>query len=350
VFAPDPAVAEYAGARVVRVPSLAFPPYPGVRGALPDPRLALELARFRADVVHAVGPACLGVWGLLAARALRLPRVASYHTDLPRYLPLYGLGFASRAAWPLLSRLHSTAHVNLCPSTWTRSELRRRGVHDVEIWRGGVDTERFHPARRSRAMRLRLGGGDAKAPLLLYVGRLAPEKQIDSLRAVLDALPGARLALVGDGPDFHRLKRWFAARAVTFTGFLSGEELASAYASADLFVMPSTTETLGFVVLEAMSAGLPVVAAAAGGLVDLVRHGSNGLLYDPRRPEQMVAAVRELCSNPDRRRSLAQQARKSAEDATWPEETRRLVESYRRAIARAREAERLARLESVPTA
>jgi phosphatidylinositol alpha 1,6-mannosyltransferase len=93
-----------------------------------------------------------------------------------------------------------------------------------------------------------------------------------------------------------------------------------------------------------------VVAAAAGGLVDLVRHGSNGLLYDPRRPEQMVAAVRELCSNPDRRRSLAQQARKSAEDATWPEETRRLVESYRHAIARASEAERLARLESVPTA
>ncbi len=350
VFAPDPAVAEQAGARVVRVPSLPFWPYPGVRGALPDPRIALELARFRADVVHVVGPVCLGVYGVLAARALRLPLVASYHTDLPRYLPLYGLGFAARVGWPLLRRLHNAAHLNLCPSTATRAELRRQGIHSVSIWRGGVDTERFHPARRSTAMRLRLGGGRADAPLLLYVGRLAPEKRLDSLCAVLDALPDARLAFVGDGPDRHRLKRCFARRPVTFTGFLSGDELAAAYASADVFVMPSTTETLGFVVLEAMSSGLPVVAAAAGGLVDLVRHGSNGVLYDPTRPGESVAAVRELCADRDRRRSLAQQARKTAEDATWPEETRRLVDSYRTAIARAQRAARRTALRGVPAA
>jgi glycosyltransferase involved in cell wall biosynthesis len=347
VFAPAPAVPECAGARVIGVPSLPFPLYPGVRGALPDPRIALELARFRADVLHAVGPVCLGVFGLLAAHALRVPSVASYHTDLPRYLPLYGLGFARAAAWPLIRRVHDLAHRNLCPSSATRAELRRAGIHDVGLWRGGVDTERFHPARRSRAMRLRLGAGRADAPLLLYVGRLAAEKRLHTLRDALDALPGARLALVGDGPERARLERRFAGRAVTFTGFLSGDELAAAYASADVFVMPSTSETLGFVVLEAMSAGLPVVAAAAGGLCDLVRHGTNGLLYAPGDPAALLAALSELCADPDRRRSLAQQARKSAEDATWPEETRRLVDAYRRAISKARRAERRASLQSV---
>jgi glycosyltransferase involved in cell wall biosynthesis len=350
LFAPEPAVPEHAGARVVRVPSLPFWPYPGVRAALPDPRIALELARFRADVVHVVGPVCLGVYGLLAARALRLPVVASYHTDLPSYLPLYGLGFAARAAWPLLQRVHGRAHLNLCPSTATRAELRRHGIPHVALWRGGVDTDRFRPERRSRAMRLRLGGGRADGPLVLYVGRLAREKRIDTLRDALDAIPGARLALVGDGPDRHRLERWFAGRPVAFTGFLSGDELASAYASADVFALPSACETLGFVVLEAMSSGLPVVAAAAGGPVDLVRHRVSGLLYDPERPAELVAALREVLGDPDRRRALAQQARKSAEDATWREETRKLVDHYRVAIARAERAERGVSLRSVPAA
>jgi len=337
VFAPEPALAEHAGARVVRVPSLPFPPYPGLRAGLPDPRIALELRRFRPQVLHAVGPTCLGIWGILAARALRIPVVASYHTDLPAYLPEHGLGWAAPAIWPLLRRVHNAARVNLCPSRHTQRELRAHGIENVDIWRGGVDTELFHPSKRSLKMRFRLSGGRLDRPVVLYVGRLSPEKNLDVLSGIADAVPGARLALVGDGPARAKLERDLRGSAAQFLGFLRGEELAAAFASADVFVMPSTTETLGFVVLEAMSSGLPVVAARAGGIPDLIEDGENGSLYDPAEPLAAAKAVAELLAHPGRRLDLAERARQAALRSSWAHETHKLVDAYRKAIVIARQ-------------
>lgn len=346
VFAPAGEIAQLPGVRVVGVPALPFPRYPGLFMGLPDPRIALELARFGPDVVHAVGPACLGVWGILAARAQGHPVVASYHTDLPRYLAGYGLDAISPAIWPLIRRVHNAAHVNLCPSRHTRAELRGKGVRNVGIWRGGVDTRRFHPSRRSREMRGRLSGGrmrqasaPGERPLLLYAGRLAPEKNLETLSWVLQACPEASLALVGDGPAKPQLERVFRGAAVHFAGFLRGEELASAFASADVFVMPSTTETLGFVVLEAMSSGTPVVAADAGGIPDMIRSGENGLLYDPARFDAAVAPVKRLLEDRVLRQRLAASGRETAEGATWQQETRRLIASYQDAIGAASRSE-----------
>jgi glycosyltransferase involved in cell wall biosynthesis len=344
VFAPETAVSEHAGARVIRVPGLPFPPYPELRATLPDPRIAWQLARFRPDVVHAVGPACLGIWGIAAASALRLPIVASYHTDLPGYMPLHGLGWAQPAAWPLIRRVHNAATLNLTPSRHTRQELLSHGIWNVGLWRGGVDTELFHPERRSLAMRDRLSDGRPDAPLLLYAGRLSPEKGLESLAWVLDALPGVRLALVGDGPGRPRLERVFAGTPTHFTGFLRGTELATAFASADVFVMPSKTETLGFVVMEAMSAGTPVVAARAGGIPDLVEHDEDGILVDPEQRDEFVAAIRDLLEHRGRRRFLARNARKRAEECTWSAETRRLVRHYEKAIRLHRRSSWAARL------
>jgi glycosyltransferase involved in cell wall biosynthesis len=341
LFAPDTAVAEHGATRVVRVPSLPFRPYPDVRVSLPDPRIASALARFAPDVVHAVGPACLGVAGVAAARLLGLPLVASYHTDFPRYAAGYGLGVVERALWPLIRAVHGAAHVNLAPSRFTCAELEAHGVRRVGLWRGGVDAERYHPRKRTLAARVRLAGGCPDGPLLLAVGRLAPEKNLAVLAEVLEALPDAHLALVGDGPARDELERVFAPYAaegrVHFAGFLRGEELARAFASADLFVMPSRTETLGFVVLEAMASGLPVVAAHAGGIPDLVHHGEDGLLFDPDRPCELVDQVAGLLADDARRGSLARSARKKAEQASWPAETRRLLDAYRRAIVLARQ-------------
>ena len=224
--------------------------------------------------------------------------------------------------------------MNLCPSSETRRELREQGVPRVGLWRGGVDAERFHPEKRSLAMRSRLSEGRPDQPLLLYVGRLAREKSIESLAWVMDALPEARLALVGDGPDKPRLERVFAKLPVHFAGFLAGDELAEAFASADVFVMPSRTETLGFVALEAMASGVPVVAADAGGLRDLVRHGENGLLYDPRERKGALAPIQQLLASRGLRLELARMGRKTAENASWEAETRRLVAAYEQARTR----------------
>jgi glycosyltransferase involved in cell wall biosynthesis len=184
-------------------------------------------------------------------------------------------------------------------------------------------------------MRHRLGDGRSDQPLLLYVGRLAREKSVESLAWVMDALPDARLALVGDGPDRKRLERVFAKLPVHFAGFLAGDELAAAFASADVFVMPSTTETLGFVALEAMASGVPVVAADAGGLRDVVRDGENGLLYDPRQRKGALAPIQRLLASRGLALELARMGRKTAENASWEAETLRLVAAYEQARARA---------------
>jgi glycosyltransferase involved in cell wall biosynthesis len=172
VIAPRGAVAEHAGARVVRVPALPFPRYPEVRVSLPDPRIAWELARFQPQVVHAVGPACLGLWAIASARALRIPVVASYHTDLPGYAPLYGFGWARGTMWSALRRMHNAAALNLCPSRFTQRQLRERGFENVGIWRGGVDARLFHPGRRSLRMRERLTEGRPDRPVnFLFLAR-----------------------------------------------------------------------------------------------------------------------------------------------------------------------------------
>ena len=339
VFGPLHAQGSYRGVKVVQVPGVPLPLYPGLQITHPDLRIAWELFKFRPDVVHAVGPASLGVLGSVAARALGLPLVASYHTDLPAYLPRYGLGLVRPAIWPVIRAVHGLAHVNLSPSTITRDELERRGIGPVGIWRGGVDTERFRPEAASAMMRLRLTEEvrpDAVKALAVYVGRVSAEKGLDRFFDLHDAIPGLHVAIVGDGPDRERLEKMARGRRFVFTGFLRGDDLAAAYASADLFFMPSTTETLGFVVLEAMSSGTPVVAARAGGQLDLISDGANGLLYEPNDPADAIRQVRTLLQNPSQRRHLGIQARKAAEHRTWDEETLRLVAHYETAIDLAR--------------
>jgi len=344
VFGPETAVRRHAGADVIRIPGLPFPPYPELRVALPHPRIAWELSRFQPDVAHIVGPAALGTWGAITARALRIPMVASYHTDFPAYVDLHGLGFAKSAVWPVMRWVHNLAEINLCPSRHTRAELEAHGIRNVDIWRGGVDTHLFDPRRRSTEMRERLSGGDVDAPLLVTAARLSPEKSIDTLREVVEAMPEVRLAIVGDGPARADLERYFAGCPVVFTGFLRGEELAAAFASGDVFAVPSTTETLGFVVLEAMASGMPVVAANAGGIPDLVRDGEDGFLYDPGTPGALTDAVDALFSNRTRARFVGEQARKSAERVSWANETRDLVWVYRRAIKAHRQGSVLRRI------
>ena len=345
IFGPLHGQGSHAGFRCIQIPGTPFPPYPDLQVSYADPRILGWLLRFRPDVVHAVGPASLGVLGIAAARALGIPVVASYHTDLPAYLDRHALdfpalGLARPAIWPLIRAVHKRAHVNLCPSTVTRDELASQGIRPVGLWRGGVDTARFSPKAWSGSMRRRLAGGAPEEQiraLVIYVGRVSPEKNLERLLDLHDAIPGIHVAVVGDGPDRERLERKASGRRIHFAGFLRGAELAEAYASADVFLMPSTTETLGFVVLEAMSAGTPVVAAKAGGVLDLVEHGVNGLLFDPADDRNAAVQVRRLLESPGQRAHFSRMARKFAEAGSWQQETRRLVGHYERAIELARE-------------
>ncbi|MCP9834375.1 MULTISPECIES: glycosyltransferase family 1 protein [unclassified Cyanobium] len=333
IFCPEGAPESYMGARVVGVPAMPLPLYPELKLALPRPAVSEALDRFGPDLVHVVNPAVLGLGGIWLARSRGLPLVASYHTHLPKYLEHYGMGMLEPLLWELLKAAHNQAQLNLCTSTAMVEELASRGIQHTALWQRGVDTDLFRPELASAAMRQRLHGGyDDTGHLLLYIGRLSAEKQIDRIRPVLDAMPQTRLALVGDGPHRQQLERHFEGTATTFVGYLAGEELASAYASGDAFLFPSSTETLGLVLLEAMAAGCPVVGANRGGIPDIVSDGVNGCLYDPDKPASLPTAVERLLGDPAARRQLRLAAREEAERWGWPSATAQLQGYYRQVL------------------
>jgi glycosyltransferase involved in cell wall biosynthesis len=213
------------------------------------------------------------------------------------------------------------------------TELAAKGIQHTALWQRGVDTDLFRPELRNDSMRARLHGPhDDTGHLLLYIGRLSAEKQIERIRPVLEAMPQTRLALVGDGPHRQQLERYFEGTPTTFVGYLAGEELASAYACGDAFLFPSSTETLGLVLLEAMAAGCPVVGADRGGIPDIVSDGENGCLYDPDQPHSLTAAVKRLLGEAQTRASLRQAARQEAERWGWAGATDQLRSYYRKVL------------------
>ena len=337
VFCPEGAPSHFAGAEIVGVPALPLPLYPELKLALPRPAVSDALDQFQPDLVHVVNPAVLGLGGIWLAKTRELPLVASYHTHLPKYLEHYGMGMLEPLLWELLKAAHNQAQLNLCTSTAMVEELRDRGIQHTALWQRGVDTELFRPDRARPELRQRLLGGQSDSnALLLYVGRLSAEKQIERIRPVLDAMPQARLALVGDGPHRQQLEKVFAGSATTFVGYLGGEELAGAYASADAFLFPSSTETLGLVLLEAMAAGCPVVAARRGGIPDIVTDGLNGCLYEPDGMDDgassFTAASQRLLGNLEQRNQLRLEARKEAERWGWAGATAQLRQYYQQVV------------------
>ena len=334
IFAPAGGLEEFEQSRIVGMKGHSFAIYPELSLSLPRASMRAAVAEFQPDLIHVADPSLLGLAALYygggsIGGSMHLPLVVSYHTDLPKYLHYYRLGFLERYIWRLMRLRHNRATVNLCTSAAMVQQLGQHGIARLALWPGGVDSDRFQPARRSDAVRQRLSEGHPESPLLLYVGRLSAEKGIERLRPILEALPGARLALVGDGPHRGALSKHFAGLPVFMAGFLHGDELAAAYASSDVFVMPSRTETLGLVILEAMSSGLPVVAARAGGIPEMIEDGESGYLFD--REGEAIAVIARLLGSPQLRADLGATARLRAAEHSWTTATSCLVEHYRTA-------------------
>jgi glycosyltransferase involved in cell wall biosynthesis len=290
-----------------------------------------ELRAFAPDVVHVVNPAFLGPSGIAMTRWLKLPLVASSHMDIPSYTTTYVGEQAVPLAWWLFRTAHNIADLNLVPSTAMLEKVRANGFRRVRWWHRGIDSQRFRPDLRSEAMRERLSGGHPEQLLALYVGRISREKNVPQLRPIAD-LPGVRLALVGGGPEAEQIKANFAGSSAVFTGYLRGDELVSAFASADVLVFPSTSETFGMAPLEAMACGLTVVASMTGGLVDTLRDGFNALVYDHTQPEQIAERVLRLRDNPALLAELRQNALDYARERTWQTTMDQLIDYYDLAI------------------
>lgn len=337
VVAPDGKIAEYEGARIHGVPGSPFPLYPDLKMAFPRPSIGKALAEFRPDLIHAAQPMLLGSSAFYYSSQYRVPLVISYHAQVDRYMHYYGFGMLE----PLFRKAQRTAYneadLVLCTSQVMVDLLKRQGIRRVKLWQRGVDTDTFRPELASQAMRERLTEGHSEEKLLLYVGRLSAEKGLEAARPILAAVPGLRLAMVGDGPHREKLQQHFARTPTYFAGYLKGGELAAAYASSDVFFMPSRTETLGLVVLEAMAAGTPVVAAAEGGILDIVRDGVTGHLYPDGNETAAIGAVQKLLSDPVHYEVMRCAARLDAEQWSWLEATRQLERLYRGILSREKE-------------
>ncbi|WP_267384016.1 glycosyltransferase [Cyanobacterium sp. uoEpiScrs1] len=332
VFCPDGGITEYKGSKVHGVKGISLPLYPELKLAIPTPTVGKTIERFKPDLIHVVNPAILGLGGIYFAKTMNIPLIASYHTHLPQYLQHYGLGSLEGLLWELLKLGHNQAQLNLCTSTAMVNELVIHGIERVDLWQRGVDTEMFQPHLGSEQMRSRLSAGHPECPLLLYVGRVSPEKQIENIKPVLEAIPDARLAIVGDGPHKETLKAYFADTKTNFVGYLQGLELAAAFASSDAFIFPSRTETLGLVLLEAMAAGCPVVAANSGGIPDIVTDGINGYLFEPTDVDGAIVATQRLLAATGEREKLRGNARLEAERWSWGAATSQLRDYYQKIL------------------
>lgn len=330
---------EYAGARVLGLPSVPLPGYaqfPVATSSLA--RMERILGRFRPDVVHLASPFTLGLRAAQAGRRLGAAVVAVHQTEVPSFAARYGVPQLEPLLWRRVRTIHRLADLTLVPSSFAREQLDGHGIERLRHWGRGVDSTRFHPRRRDPLVRGHLAPDEAI--LIGYVGRLAAEKQVDDLQ-VLSGLPGTRLVIIGDGPCRAALQS--VLPGAVFLGQLTGEVLPRVLASLDLFVTPGELETFCQTIQEAMASGIPAIAPARGGPVDLINMSRTGWLYPPGDLATMRRHVRDLVGDDAKRHVFGRAARASVEHRTWPAVCAELMLHYREALSLRSERSRAAR-------
>jgi phosphatidylinositol alpha 1,6-mannosyltransferase len=297
-------------------------------GIPPVFQLEKILNAFKPDLIHVSAPTPISIYGQNYAFRHKLPSVVGYHTHFVDYFPYYGLGWAANAGWSYMKWFHDRSQATFAPTPGAVSTLISKGVNGVQLWPRGIDRHKFSPSHRDENWRRIHGLG--KIPLFLFVGRLVAEKNMGELVEAAQILRQKgyqfKLGFAGDGPYGKILKEKFPDDL--FFGFIKGEELSKVYASSDLFVFPSTTETFGNVVLEAFASGLPVVAAKKGGSADLIHHQKNGLLATPFDGEDLARQIEWILNNPQKTKSLRHKALETAEQYNWPAINGRLLSHY----------------------
>lgn len=318
---------------MVKVPSLVLPLQKNYRLALPSYQFfERALGAFRPDLVHINSPCTLGFAALRYAKHFNVPIVATYHTHFPTYPRYYNLGALEELTWKVTRYLYNNMNRTFVPTQPILEELRSRGIQDLEYLPNGVDLDLFTPTRRSDAWRARLGTADK--PVVLFVSRLVWEKDLrvlaESYRLLRNKRDDFHMVVVGDGHAREEFSKMMPG--AHFHGYQTGATLAESYASSDIFVFPSTTETFGLVTLEAMASGLAPVAAQIGGAVGIIEEHTSGLFSRPLDAADLAAGIELLLDNKEKRKVISENAVRRAREFSWDAILEKLFVSYQSAI------------------
>lgn len=319
--------ADYKGARIIGAKSHVFPFYKERPWALPTTKIEKWLEEFDPDIVHCANPISLGACGVHYAEKLGIPLICSFHTNIPEYLSHYHLDIFEPIIWTFLRSIHNKSKINLVTSQAMYDMLDENGIQGLRVIPKGVDLDNRDPKFYSDEMRHRLTGGDPKKKALIFVGRLAAEKEVHRLRPIMDMRDDIHLTIVGDGPETQNLKDLFAGTATTLTGFVHGRELSEIYASADGFVFPSVTETLGLVIAESMASATPVIAAKSAPSLEQIDDRKNGLIFDAESVESLNKSIDMLYDDLLMTR-ITKAGLEYAKDLSWDKASHAILEAY----------------------
>ena len=307
-------IPDYLGFPIVRVPTIMVPRVDSLPVGVPSGRVLQTVKEFKPDIIHLASPFVLGGIGAIVAKQQKVPCIALFQTDVAGFAAKYRLGLLESAAWRWTRTLHNMAQMTLAPSSVAIAALEEHKVKNVHKWGRGVDSVLFHPRKRRGDLRAKWDPTGEKK-LVGYVGRLASEKGVERL-AALYGDPNIQLVIVGDGPLRRDLGKLMPD--AVFTGQLGGEKLAAAYASLDLFVHPGEFETFGQTLQEAQASGVPTIGPRAGGPIDTIQEGYNGLLLDVETFARGLPAAAAHILAEDNLATMSTNARASIEDKTWP--------------------------------
>lgn len=324
-----------AGNEIVKFRSVKFIFYPECRLAIPNfMHVCRELDDFKPDIIHIITEFSIGLLGLKYAKSRHIPVVSSYETNIPDYLKYYHAKFLANKSWTFFKWFHNSCSKTYCPSSATMKFLENKGISNVDVWGREVETAKFSPSFRDEDLRKDLNLQNKV--VFLYVGRISPEKNLKMFLNVAERInvkyaDRVHFLIVGDGPSMNSMKKK-ALSNMTFTGFLSGIDLSKVYASSDVFLFTSSTETLGLVLIEAMASGLAVVACNSGGASDNLKNGFNCIACKENNEDDFYNAAEKLILNPEYRLELSKNAEEYISLNNWGNSFNKLVNDYKNII------------------
>lgn len=314
-----------------RFHSLRFFLYPECRFAIPNLfRVTQALAVFKPDIIHLMTEFSMGVTGLYYGKKYNIPTISNYSTNFSQYTNYYNLDILKQPIWDYMRWFHNQNNLTLCPSIEAQRLLTKNRIMRTEIFSRGIDSHRFNPVYRNQNLRKELGIENKS--VFLYVGRVSIEKDLDVLSDSYKAIKekftdNTALIITGDGPYIEKCKELFPKDTI-YTGFKKGHELAEIYASSDIFVCPSSTETFGNVILEAMASGLAVIGADAGGVKQIIEHKVNGLKFKAKDSNELFYCMSELLENKNLKTQIIVNGLKFTKSRSWNKIIDDLINAY----------------------